>query len=265
MSHQAASILEITGLNKVFKGRHGDVAALENIHLTVRNGEFASIVGASGCGKTTLLRIIAGLETNYEGTITLGGKRVTGPGPDRTIIFQEHRLLPWYSVGENVGFGWIPDPEAPAKQFAVQSYLDLVGLHSFEKAYPHQLSGGMAQRAAIARALIHRPEILLLDEPLAALDAISRIRMQRELETIWQHEHTMAVMVTHDIEEAIYLSDKIVVMSPRPGRVKREIVVPLPRPRDRASNIFTRTKLDILEEFEKESTPGPENLDSGSE
>ena len=250
-------MLEIAGLNKVFKGRHGDVAALEDIYLKVEQEEFVSIVGASGCGKTTLLRAIAGLDTDYQGSITQAGKRVTGPGPERTIIFQEHRLLPWYSIGDNVGFGWTAGPESTEKSAAVRSYLELVGLGGFEKAYPHQLSGGMAQRANIARALIRRPAILLLDEPLAALDALTRMRMQRELEAMWQREHTMAVMVTHDIEEALYLSDKIVVMSPRPGRIKREIPVPFPRPRNRASAEFMRMKLDILREFEYEPAIPP--------
>jgi sulfonate transport system ATP-binding protein len=253
MSDNSDSTLQVTHLKKTFNGRHGNIAVLEDIHLTVEQGKFVSIVGASGCGKTTLMRIIAGLDTDFEGSITLRGKLLSGPGPDRTIVFQEHRLLPWYTIGENVGFGWKPGSDAQNKDAAVRAHLELVGLSGFENAYPHQLSGGMAQRASIARALVHRPEVLLLDEPLGALDAITRMRMQRELEAIWQRENTMAILVTHDIEEAIYLSDKIFVMSARPGRIQRELSIPFPRPRDRSSYEFTRIKAEILEEIDQDT------------
>jgi ABC-type nitrate/sulfonate/bicarbonate transport system ATPase subunit len=262
MSDKTDSTLQVTHLGKTFNGRHGEIAVLEDIHLTVEQGDFVSIVGASGCGKTTLMRIIAGLDTDFQGSITLRGKPVIGPGPDRTIIFQEHRLLPWYTIGENVGFGWKPGGDAKDKNAAVQTYLELVGLTGFEKAYPHQLSGGMAQRASIARALIHRPEVLLLDEPLGALDAITRMRMQRELQAIWQRENTMAVMVTHDIEEAIYLSDKIVIMSPRPGRIQRELPIPLARPRDRTSHEFIHIKADIIQEIDQNTPTYVSDCDS---
>jgi ABC-type nitrate/sulfonate/bicarbonate transport system ATPase subunit len=254
MSTTPDCTLQITNLTKTFKGRHGEVVALENVQLTVEPGAFVSLIGASGCGKTTLMRIIAGLDTCYEGSIVLNGERVTGPGPDRAMIFQEHRLLPWYSISDNIGFGWKPGDDVQDKDAAIQHYMKLVGLSGFEKAYPHQLSGGMAQRASIARALLRRPDILLLDEPLGALDAMTRMRMQRELHAIWQREHTTTVMVTHDIEEAVYLSDKIVVMTPRPGRIKREVPISLPRPRDRASYEFARIRAEILKEFDEEDS-----------
>lgn len=244
--------LEINNLNKKFKV-NGDVTpVLENINLTVKSGEFISIIGPSGCGKTTLLRLIIGLENTYEGDILLDGTRIKGPGLNRGVVFQDHRLLPWLTIERNVGLGLEGKRSGNGnRRQIVQEHLELVGLQGFEKAHPGQLSGGMAQRAAIARALVNRPEILLLDEPLGALDAMTRMYMQQELEKIWQREKKVTmIMITHDVEEAVYLSDKVAIMSSRPGTIKKIIPVPLARPRDRAGYDFMKLKEEILEEFQ---------------
>jgi sulfonate transport system ATP-binding protein len=195
-----------------------------------------------------LLRIIAGLEGAYTGRVTLDGNPITGPGLDRGIVFQEHRLLPWLTVEKNVGFG-LSDLPSNERRTRVANYTDLVGLRGFEHNYPHQLSGGMAQRVAIARALVSHPHLLLLDEPFGALDALTRIRMQQELLRIWQAQRTTMIFVTHDIDEAIYLADRIVIMSPRPGTIKRILRVEIPRPRDRASLQLTELRKSIYREF----------------
>jgi ABC-type nitrate/sulfonate/bicarbonate transport system ATPase subunit len=240
--------LLISGLTKVFATDQVDVTALERVELKIKKGQFVSIVGSSGCGKTTLLRIIAGLEGDFEGKLELEGEPVKGPSAEKGVVFQEHRLLPWLTIEENVGFGLIHKSSQEKKEL-VDRYLALVGLTKFTKAYPNQLSGGMAQRAAIARALVSKPKILLLDEPLGALDAMTRVYMQNELEKIWLEEGTTMVMVTHDVEEAIYLSDVVVLMSCRPGRVKKSIPIDMPRPRQRDSAGFVTIKKELLDEF----------------
>ncbi len=253
MAHDG--MLEVINLHKRFKVNGETRPVLENVNLTVRSGEFISLIGPSGCGKTTFLRLIIGLETAYEGDILLDGKRIEGPGLDRGVVFQDHRLLPWLTVERNVGIGLEGkrngrNSDRDRKRI-VQEHLELVGLKGFEKAYPGQLSGGMAQRAAIARALVNRPEILLLDEPLGALDALTRMHMQVELEKIrTQEARVTMIMVTHDVEEAVYLSDKVAIMSGRPGSFKKTISIPLARPRDRTSYDFMKLKEDILEEFQ---------------
>lgn len=247
----ARGTLELVNLNKKFKVNGDATPILENINLTVKPGEFVTIIGPSGCGKTTLLRLITGLENSHEGDILLDGKRIKGPGLDRGVVFQDHRLLPWLTVERNVGLGLEGKGNGNGKSSQiVQEHLELVGLKGFEKAYPAQLSGGMAQRAAIARSLVNRPELLLLDEPLGALDALTRMYMQKELEKIWQREAGVTmIMITHDVEEAVYLSDKVVIMSSRPGTIKKIIPVDLPRPRDRAAYDFMKLKDEILAEF----------------
>jgi ABC-type nitrate/sulfonate/bicarbonate transport system ATPase subunit len=240
--------LEIKNVNKEFYSDAGTTVVLENIDLTIRPGEFVSIIGTSGCGKSTLLRIILGLDTEYGGQVFLDGKKITGPGLNRGVVFQEHRLLPWLTVEQNVSFGLDGRKDLDKKKI-VQEHIELVGLKGFERSYPDQLSGGMAQRAAIARALVTRPEVLLLDEPLGALDALTRIYMQQELGKIWSVEGIGMVMVTHDIEEAVFLSDRVVILSRRPGRIKKIINVSLPHPRDRESYEFVSIKEEILEEF----------------
>jgi ABC-type nitrate/sulfonate/bicarbonate transport system ATPase subunit len=241
--------LEIIELNKQFIIEQKPLPVLENINLSVKSGEFVSIIGSSGCGKTTLLRIILGLDTDYSGRVLLNGEQIRGTGLERGVVFQEHRLLPWLTVEDNVAFGLHKLPAAERAPL-IKQHLALVGLTGFEKAFPYQLSGGMAQRVAIARALVNRPELLLLDEPLGALDALTRIYMQEELEKIWRKEKISMLMITHDVEEAVYLGDRVVIMSSRPGIIKKIIPVELPRPRDRGSPDFARLKEALLEEFQ---------------
>ncbi|HEX9022892.1 MAG TPA: ABC transporter ATP-binding protein [Geobacteraceae bacterium] len=240
--------LLIDRLNKSYKVATGDIPALQDINLTIRPGEFVSIVGASGCGKSTLLRIIAGLENGHDGTVSLGERRISGPGLDRGMVFQEHRLIPWLTVEENVAFG-LNGLQSGKRDAIVREHLELVGLANFARALPHQLSGGMAQRVAIARALVNQPKLLLLDEPFGSLDAMTKIQMQQEILRIWEVERTTMVLVTHDIDEAIYLGDRVVVMSNRPGTLKRIVPVELPRPRDRSSYEFVQLRREIYTEF----------------
>jgi len=243
--------LSIRGLSKSHQLKGKALEVLQDIDLEIQPGEFVALVGASGCGKTTLLRILLGLERDFTGVVEQDGAAITGPSPERGIVFQEHRLLPWLTVEQNVAFGLggrVKDKQEVRER--VRQYLGLVGLNGFDAAYPAQLSGGMAQRAAIARALINRPRLLLLDEPLGALDALTRLHMQKELEEIWRREKVTALLVTHDIEEAIYLADRVIVLSPRPGRIKRQIRVPLGRPHDRDSSGFIAIKDELLAEFQ---------------
>jgi len=255
MSQETQTALKIEHLNKVFEVDGKKVQALEDINLSIEKGEFISIVGASGCGKSTLLRIIGGLETKTDGTVEHNGKEITGCSEDRGMAFQESRLFPWLTVEKNILFG-LPYSEKRKLSKAEQKdrvshYLELVGLADFARAYPNQLSGGMQQRVSIARALIENPEILLLDEPFGALDALTRIHMQEEIQRIWQHEKKTMILVTHDIEEAIYLGDRIVVLSARPGRIVQVRKVDLPRPRYRSSGAFVEIKRSIMKEFFK--------------
>lgn len=248
-SNQGQSpLLTIQGLSKTFRQGNSTVLALSGIDLSIAQGQFISIVGGSGCGKSTLLRIIAGLESDYEGTVRLDGKAIRGPGLDRGMVFQEHRLLPWLTVEQNIAFGLNGMPDAEVRR-RIDEHLELVGLAGFAKAYPSQLSGGMSQRVAIARALANQPEILLLDEPFGALDALTKIQMQNEVLRIWQAERTTMLLVTHDIDEAIFLGDKIVVMSPRPGTIKKILPVNLSRPRDRSCAAFIDLRKAVLGEF----------------
>jgi sulfonate transport system ATP-binding protein len=227
-------IIEIVDVKKQYNVENETLQVLGGISLSIAPGEFLSIVGVSGCGKSTLLRLIIGLDQDYQGEIRVGGNVVRGTSLDRGIVFQDHRLFPWLTVRENVGLGLTNSFWSEAeKQRAVQEHIELVGLAGFEGAYPHQLSGGMAQRAAIARGLVNRPSILLLDEPFGALDALTRSNLQQELQRIWQAEKISMVLVTHDVEEAVYLGDRVVVLQARPGRVERLVTVAVPHPRER--------------------------------
>lgn len=246
-----AGTLEIQSLTKQYPLQEGGTLnVLEDVSLSIRPGEFLSIVGPSGCGKSTLLRMVIGLEREYGGEIRLDGNRVQGTSLDRGIVFQEHRLFPWLTVEQNIAISLLNSGIGKAeKRKTVQEHIALVGLEGFEKAYPYQLSGGMSQRVAIARALVNRPEVLLLDEPFGALDALTRAHLQKELQRIWEAEGITAILVTHDVEEAIYLGDRVVIMEPRPGRIKHIVDIDLARPRDRAARAFASIKDEVMAEL----------------
>lgn len=241
--------LKIINLGKSYQSEIGTVVALENVNLTVKPGEFVSIIGASGCGKSTLLRLIVGLEKKFSGEIKLGDNTINGPGVERGMVFQEARLFPWLSVEQNVSFGLDQHLEPALKNKTVKEHLKLVGLGDFAKAFPHQLSGGMQQRISIARALVNNPKVLLLDEPFGALDAMTRINMQQEVLNIWDEEKTTMILVTHDIDEAIFLGDRVAIMSNRPGTIQKILPVNLSRPRDRSSYSFMEIRKTVYAEF----------------
>lgn len=249
------SILRLKNIGKIFHHQGADLEVLKDVNLTVHPGEFVSILGSSGCGKSTLLRLLVGLDVDYSGEITLGSKPITGPSLKCGIVFQEHRLLPWLTVFDNVAIALKnATVSATEKKNLVQQHIELVGLKGFEQAWPHQLSGGMSQRVAIARALVNRPDVLLLDEPFGALDAMTRAYLQQELQTIWRKEKITMVLVTHDVEEAVFLADRIVIMEPNPGRIKRILVGAGEHPRDRNSAPFNTVKRLALAEINGEDT-----------
>jgi len=221
--------------------------ALDGVSLSLAAGEMVALVGPSGCGKSTLLRLIAGLDSPDSGELLIGSEPITEPGAERGLVFQDPNLFPWLTVRRNIQVGPVARGLLHEKRDEVDEFMALVGLEGFADAYPHHLSGGMAQRAALARALINHPRVLLLDEPLGALDAFTRMRMQDEVLRLWQARRTTVLLVTHDIDEAIYMSDRIVIMTQRPGRIERTIVVGLQRPRDRSSTDFLRLRAEILE------------------
>lgn len=240
----------IRDLSKSFAINGRPLTVLKGLNLDIRSGECLVIVGASGSGKTTLLRVLAGLETADGGRVLIDGQPVRGVGTERAVIFQEPRLLPWLTVLGNVAFGLEAqgEPRGRAEERA-RGYISLVGLGEFADAYPKQLSGGMAQRVGIARALAVQPEILLLDEPLGALDAMTKITMQEELARIWSEEDVTMIMVTHDLEEAIYLADRVLVLPKEKGGAARILEVDLPRPRGRSESRFVRYREELLREF----------------
>lgn len=248
-----ANGLSLQHISKRFGAQPGSTATLQvldDIDLDIAPGEFISIVGASGCGKSTLLRLILGLDGDYQGRILLDGSAITGTGLERGIVFQDHRLFPWLTVEQNVAVGLKNAPlSAAEKAQRVREHIALVGLESFAQAYPRQLSGGMAQRVAIARGLVNRPRVLLLDEPFGALDALTRTRLQHELQRIWAQEKITMVLVTHDVDEAVFLGDRVVVMQPHPGRIRRVLEVDLPRPRQRSNSTFIALRDDVLSDF----------------
>jgi ABC-type nitrate/sulfonate/bicarbonate transport system ATPase subunit len=225
----------------------GRTHALDRASLTVEAGELICFLGPSGCGKSTLLRLIAGLDTPDSGELFVGEERITGPSAQRGLVFQDPNLFPWLTVRRNIEAGLVARGVLNEKRGEVDDFMRLVGLEQFANAFPHHLSGGMAQRVALARALINHPKVLLLDEPLGALDAFTRMRMQDEVLRLWEARGTTMLFVTHDIDEAIYMSDRIVLMTPRPGRIERIIDVTLERPRQRSSPEFLRLRGDILE------------------
>lgn len=225
--------ISVQAVTKVFAGKRGEVRALQDLSLDVQDGEFVVIVGASGCGKTTLLNLVAGFDAPTEGQILLGGKAVTGITPECGMIFQQYALFPWKTVQENVEFGLKMKraPKAERKERAAR-FIDIVGLKGFERTYPHHLSGGMKQRVSIARSLANNPAVLLLDEPFAALDAMTRQVLQEQLVRIYEKHRKTIVFITHSIDEALLLSSRILVMTARPGRIAQEIVNDLPYPRN---------------------------------
>ncbi len=243
-------ILQVKNIKREFSINQIKLEVLRNISLDVKAGEIISIVGASGCGKSTLLKIISGLDAATAGEVYVDDKKIEKPSQKEVgIIFQEPRLFPWSTVENNIEFGLSAKLSRIEKKRIIGEHINLVGLNGFEKALPSQLSGGMQQRVSIARTLINRPKVLLLDEPFGALDAFTRINMQQEVLKIWQFEKTTMILVTHDIDEAIYLGDRVVVMSSKPGIIKKIIPVELPRPRDRTDGDFAFLRKKVYSEF----------------
>lgn len=226
------------------------LTVLDKVDLYIKEGEFICLLGPSGCGKSTLLNLIAGFDTPSTGTIKINGNTVTQPSIERIVIFQNYGLLPWRNVIKNVELGLEAKKlKRKERRRIAEEYIKLVGLSDYKKHHPPQLSGGMQQRVALARALAVEPKILLMDEPFGALDAMTRMHMQDEIERIWQEKKKTIIFVTHDIEEAVFLADRIVIMTPSPGRVKTIIEVPLPRKRDRTSLDFLKIKDKVFTEF----------------
>lgn len=243
---QREVILEVKHLGKVYKTAKGGVTALKDINFKTHRREFVCVIGPSGCGKSTLIRILAGLESHTSGDVLLDDKPVSGPGRDRGMVFQGYTLFPWLTVKKNVMFG-LEMNNAGAEEASREAslWLELVGLDKFANAYPHELSGGMKQRVAIARALVNKPRILLMDEPFGALDAQSRAKMQAHLLEIWRNVDVTILFITHDLDEAIFLADRILVLKAHPGEVQELIEVPVPRPRiagNYTSSEFLATK-----------------------
>ena len=255
--------LAVRGVRKVFESRSGDVVALDGVDFDIAEKEFVTVIGTSGCGKSTLLSIIAGLEEETEGEVLVAGEHVVAPGRDRGVVFQSYTLFPWLTAQKNVEFAL---RESGSERVRIaREHLGLVGLERFADAYPSQLSGGMRQRVAIARALSYKPEVLLMDEPFGALDAQTRQLMQELLTRVWE-EHRLTVMfVTHDIDEAVFLSDRVLVMTARPGRIKEDIEIGLERPRTFevfSTPEFFEYKARLLESVRKESLRAAAELEA---
>lgn len=242
------SKLEFENVSKVFEkvDENDKTHALKNINLSIENNEFVSIVGPSGCGKSTMLRLISGLIKPSQGSVYLDGKKIKGPSSKKGMVFQNPTLFPWLKVGENVGFSGSLKNEEKIEEKNIDLMLEKVGLKEFKNSYPKELSGGMAQRVSLIRTMIAKPEVFLLDEPLGSLDAFTRMNMQDEILKLWQEEKNLMIMVTHDVEEAVYMSTKIIIMEPRPGRVKEVVDIDLEYPRDRTSDEFVAYRNKIL-------------------
>ena len=242
-------VLKLDNVSKSFAKVEKDeiTHALSSISLEMKSGEFISLVGTSGCGKSTILRLIAGLITPTVGTLSVNDKEITGPAPDRGMVFQRPTLFPWLTVEKNIGFSLKMQNKLKGNEQRVDHMLYLIGLKNFKDDYPGQLSGGMAQRVALVRTLINEPPILLLDEPLGALDAFTRMNMQDEILSAWRGRNQLAVMVTHDVDEAIYMGTRVIVMEPSPGRIKADIPIKLDYPRNRSSAQFIEYRNQILE------------------
>jgi ABC-type nitrate/sulfonate/bicarbonate transport system ATPase subunit len=249
--------ISIDHIRQIFQRNHSPLVVLDDFTLDVSANEFITIVGTSGCGKSTLLNIIGGLLESTEGEVRIDGQTIRGPGRDRGFVFQSYSLFEWLTVERNIHFALKKsDLSVAEKNEAVQHYIDIVGLKGFEKTYPKQLSGGMRQRVAIARALVYKPEVLLMDEPFGALDAQTRGMMQELLLKVWEEHRTTVVFITHDVEEAIFLSDRVIVMSSLPGRLKTQIQVPIPRPRSyevMTETAFIEIKRQVIEAIREET------------
>ncbi|MDU6877534.1 ABC transporter ATP-binding protein [Clostridium tepidum] len=241
-------VLKLESVSKSFAKVEKDeiTNALKDVNIEMQKGEFISLVGTSGCGKSTILRLIAGLITPTTGKITLNGKEITGPGPERGLVFQKATLFPWLTVEKNIRFGLELKNKSKINQEKVNNMIELIGLQDFKDDYPGQLSGGMAQRVSLVRTLINEPEILMLDEPLGALDAFTRMNMQDEIISFWKENKQLTIMVTHDIDEAIYMGTRVIVMEANPGRVKADIPINLEYPRNRSHISFTEYRNKIL-------------------
>ena len=245
--------IEIRDLSKVFSSDKRHVVALDGFDMDVADGEFVCLLGPSGCGKTTVLRIVAGLEPATGGSVMVHGKQVSSAGPERGMVFQEFALFPWRTVRKNIEFGLEIRGVAEKERHEISSRLvDLVGLEGFEDSHPDELSGGMRQRVGIARALANEPEVLLMDEPFGSLDAQTRNLMQKELLRIWSATRKTILFVTHSVDEAVFLADRIMVMTARPGKIREVIPVSLPRPRDRTSAEFIAVRGKVLAELDEE-------------
>ncbi|MCR5691913.1 MAG: ABC transporter ATP-binding protein [Eubacterium sp.] len=256
------NIIQIKDVSRTYLDADKEnVEALKNVSLNIKQGEFVSIIGPSGCGKTTLLRLIAGLDRPESGKVLLEEKEIQEPGPETGYVFQQGGLFPWLTVKDNVAIGLKARRVYKENKHKVTELLKAVGLEDFKSAYPHQISGGMAQRVSMARALINDPKVLLLDEPMGALDAFTRIDLQDKILELWKEKNTTMVLVTHDVDEAIYLSDKIVIMTQRPGKISEVMEVKLPRPRNRATEEFSVYRSKILKKLHLASEiPEPEYI-----
>ena len=256
MAKVAPTILAVRGVTKRFAIGDDEIEALSRVDVSIAAGEFVCMIGASGCGKSTLLRIVAGFEEPTAGSVTVQGKPVNGPGSDRGMVFQDFALFPWMSVRQNIGFGprqrQMPRQEVQA---IADEFVRLVGLERFADRYPSQLSGGMKQRVAIARVLANNATILLMDEPFGALDALTREQLQRELLQIWARTGVTIIFVTHSVEEAVLLADRVLVMSAGPGRIENDIKINLSRPRDVSSPEFNSVRRDVARRLTSHLAP----------
>ena len=250
MDMAAASALRVRDVRKSFAvpdAQGTTRLVLDSISFSIAAGELVALIGPSGCGKSTLLRLIAGLDFPDAGELLVGEEKILGPSAERGLVFQDPNLFPWLTVRRNIEAGLVARGVLREERYEVDDFMRLVALEAFANSYPHHLSGGMSQRVALARALINHPKVLLLDEPLGALDAFTRMRMQDEVLRLWENRRTTMLLVTHDIDEAIYMSDRIIIMTPPPGRIDRNIDIDLVRPRDRTSESFLRVRSEILE------------------
>ena len=252
MVDEKDKVLVAKDVKRVFESDGSDLLALHDFNLEAKHGEIIALIGPSGCGKSTFLRLVAGLDEAQGGSITYGGEEVKGPSYNRGFVFQETNLYPWLTVEKNIAFGLKARGVYKAQKDRVQEMIDLMGLTGFEKSYPHQISGGMAARVAIAQTLVQDPGIILLDEPLSALDAFTRAIIQDEILKMRDRFKPIILMVTHDIEEAIYMADRVIVLSPRPGTNVGEVVIDIEHPRDRLSDHFIELRHQVLDMLEFE-------------